>query len=114
MPNTWMKTDNLVFFFETTATHPCRHPGVTDGAVDLVAGGAPTKPGQDHDPADDVRHRRAQREDHLQHHERERQLHLFTHISLTSTLLYTSDVNIPIGNSPLSCLSLEADRRRSR
>ena len=66
----------VLFFFETTATHPCRHPGITDGAVDLVAGGAPTEPGQDHDPADDVRHRRPQREDHLQHHERERQLHL--------------------------------------
>ena len=71
-------------------THPRRHPGVTDGAVDLVTGGAPAEPGQDHDPADDVRHRRPQREDHLQHHERERQLHLFTHTWSTSTLLHTS------------------------
>ena len=80
MPNTWKKTDNLIFSLKTTKTHPRRHPGVTDGAVDLVTGGAPAEPGQDHDPADDVRHRRPQREDHLQHHERERQLHLFTHI----------------------------------
>ena len=77
MPNTWKKTDNLGFFFKNLITHPRRHPGVTDGAVDLVTGGAPAEPGQDHDPADDVRHRRPQREDHLQHHERERQLHLF-------------------------------------
>ena len=69
----------FAFSLKATKTHPCRHPGVTDGAVDLVTGGAPAEPGQDHDPADDVRHRRAQREDHLQHHECERQLHLFTH-----------------------------------
>ena len=80
MPNTWKKTDNLGFFFKNLITPPRRHPGVTDGAVDLVTGGAPAEPGQDHDPADDVRHRGPQREDHLQHHERERQLHLFTHI----------------------------------
>jgi len=58
--------------------YPSCHPGVTDGAVTCdVAGCAPAKPGEEHDPGDDVEHRRQQGEDHLHPHEGEGQFHLY-------------------------------------
>ena len=62
--------------YKTKHTHPCCNPGITDGAAYPVACGAPAKPGQHHNPPDDVEHRRQQGEDHLQLHEGERQFHL--------------------------------------
>jgi len=59
------------------AKYPCCHPGVTDGAVYDVAGGAPAEPRQEDDPGDDVEHRRQQGEDHLHPHEGEGQFHLY-------------------------------------
>ena len=64
--------------YQTEHTHPSCHPGVTDGVVwcCVVAGCAPAKPGEEHDPGDDVEHRRQQGEDHLHPHEGEGQFHL--------------------------------------
>jgi len=59
------------------AKYPCCHPGVTDGAVYDVAGGAPAEPRQEDDPGDNVEHRRQQGEDHLHPHEGEGQFHLY-------------------------------------
>ena len=92
--------------YKSEPTHPCCHPGVTDGAAYPVACGAPAKPGQDHDPADDVEHRRQQGEDHLQLHEGEWQFHLRNDGQLFELP--------PLYFSPLSYLSLGGDRRRSR
>ena len=95
--------------YQTEHTHPSCHPGVTDGAVTCdVVGCAPAKPGEEHDPGDDVEHRRQQGEDHLHPHEGEGQFHLEE--SKVNTLTDFTLYFFP----PLSCPSLGAGRRRSR